>query len=93
MTRMAGARRLVTDLVREGLFRRIELSLDSIALESLGLAALVTAKTGCRNLDLMHVATARLVGACRFVSTDRRQMAAARLCGLSVVDLEKGRAR
>ena len=83
---LAGARSLLGSLVRKGQFRRVELSLDKIAAETLSLAPLVTSKTGCRTLDLMHVATAKLLGAGEFVSTDKRQIAAAAVCGLQVVN-------
>jgi hypothetical protein len=67
---------------------RISLSLDLIAQETMSLAPLVTAQTGCRTLDLMHVATAKLLTASEFVSTDKRQLQAAALCGLKGVDLD-----
>ncbi len=86
---LAGSRDLVAELVRRGRFEKIDLSLDSIAREALSLAAVVTAKTGCRTLDLMHIATAKLLGAGEFVSTDKRQIEAARLCGLKAVNLQE----
>lgn len=82
---LLGSRKLVSNLVREGRFRRIDLSLDEIAAETLSLAPLVTSKTGCRTLDLMHVATAKLLLADEFVSTDKRQIEAAKKCGLRIV--------
>ena len=85
---LAKARQLVASLVGEGRFDRIPLSLDAIARETLSLAPLVTAQTGCRTLDLMHVATAKLIVATEFVSTDKRQLQAAALCGLKTVDLD-----
>jgi len=85
---LAGAGKLVSGLIRGGQFRRIGVSLDRVASECLFLAPILTARTGCRMLDLMHVATAKLLGASEFVSTDKRQIAAARLCGLRVNDLE-----
>ncbi len=88
---LAGARGLIAELVREGRFRRIDLSLDRIASETLSLAPVITSKTGCRTLDLMHVATAKLLGSSEFVSTDKRQIDAARLCGLSAVNLDARR--
>jgi predicted nucleic acid-binding protein len=83
-----GARRLVGELIQEGRFRRVNLSLDRIATEALRLASVVTAKTGCRTLDLMHVATAKLFGVGEFVSTDKRQLVAARICGLRAINLQ-----
>lgn len=86
---LSGSRNLVVNLVRQGRFKRMDLSLDKVAAESLSLAPIVTAKTGCRTLDLMHVAAAKLLMADEFLSTDRRQIAAARMCGLKVVPVGK----
>jgi len=47
----------------------------------------VTAKTGCRTLDLIHVAIAVQWGCSIFVSADERQLAAAKAEGLRVVDV------
>lgn len=88
---LAGARGLVEGLVRKGQFQRVDLSLDKIATETLSLAPIVTSKTGCRTLDLMHVATAKLLGGSEFVSTDRRQIQAAKLCGLRTINLEESK--
>lgn len=86
---LAGARVLVVELITSGRFREIDFPLERIARESLSLAPLVTAKTGCRTLDLMHVATAKLMRAGVFISTDKRQIEAARMCGLQTVNLEE----
>jgi len=40
-------------------------------------------------MDLMHVATAGLLGCGEFVSTDQRQLKAARLAGMEGIDLSK----
>ncbi len=80
-------RELVDGLVAEGRFMKVPLSLDVIAEEALTLSPVVTARTGCRTLDLMHVATAKLLGVQEFVSTDKRQLRAADVCGLNVLDL------
>ena len=47
----------------------------------------MTAKTGCRTLDLIHVAIARQWGCSVFVSADGRQLAAARTQGLRAMDV------
>jgi len=83
---LAGARELVSDMISGGLLRRVELSMDEVAAEAFSLAALVTPKTGCRTLDLLHVASAKLLRATTFVSTDSRQNKAARLLGMKVKD-------
>lgn len=47
----------------------------------------VTALTGCRTLDLIHIALALQWGCSVFVTADERQAAAAKRQGLDVVDL------
>jgi predicted nucleic acid-binding protein len=85
---LAGARSLLAEMTAEGRFLVVDLSLDRIASETLSLAPLVTVKSGCRTLDLMHVATAKLLKSDAFVSTDRRQIKAARLCGMRTINPE-----
>lgn len=56
----------------------------------------VTIRTGCRTLDLMHIAIALQWGCPEFVSADDRQLKAAKRLGLATVDLRTlaaGRAR
>lgn len=84
---LSAARHLISDLEHRGLFRRVSLSLDKVAAETLRLAPLVTSETGCRTLDLMHISTAILLGVREFVSTDKRQLESAKLCGLQTIDL------
>lgn len=86
-------RDLVASLVKEGRFQATSLSLDVIAEEALKLSPVVTAQTGCRTLDLMHVATSKLFGAREFVSTDKRQLRAAEVCGLNILDLASWKGR
>lgn len=85
---LRGARSLVGDLIARGRFLPVDLSLDRIAQETLSLAHLVTAKTGCRTLDLMHVAAARLLRADEFASTDRRQIHAAEISGFRTITFD-----
>lgn len=47
----------------------------------------VTIPTGCRTLDLIHIAIALQWGCLEFVSADDRQLKAAKLAGLATVDL------
>jgi hypothetical protein len=86
---LATAKNLLKELTKEGKFLPVGLSLDEIAAESLRLSTAITLKTGCRTLDLMHIAAARLLGCKEFVSTDRRQLTAAKLAGLKPHDLSK----
>lgn len=78
---------LVEELLREGRFFRPALSLDDVALETLRELPAITAATGCRTLDLMHVASAKLLGWQEFVSSDQRQLQAAAKADLKVVDI------
>lgn len=43
----------------------------------------------CRTLDILHVGSAMLLGASRFVSADDRQLKLARALGLKVTDIKK----
>ncbi len=86
---LAGARELVAELVSEGLFRRVDLSLDEVSTEAFSLASIVTPKSGCRTLDLLHVASAKLLRAPTFVSADARQNKAARILGMKVKDFRQ----
>lgn len=83
---LTGARKLVGEMVAAGLYRRVDLSLDALFSEALSLASIVTPKTGCRTLDLLQVASAKLLGATTFVSTDSRQIKTARLLGMKIKD-------
>ena len=86
---LAAVKHLILEMVKQGRFVSVALSLDKIASERLRLSPSITLKTGCPTLDLMHIATARLLGCKEFVSSDQRQLKAAKLAGLRVVDLEK----
>lgn len=44
------------------------------------------AKAGSRTLDALHVAIARILGAKRFLTSDKHQAALAKLVGLSVIN-------
>ena len=86
---LATAKNLLKELTKEGKFLPVGLSLDEIAKESLQLSPLITLKTGCRTLDLMHIASAKRLGCKEFISSDRRQLKAAKLAGLKPLDLSK----
>jgi predicted nucleic acid-binding protein len=79
------ARRALADLdddIKEG---RLTL-VDALWRRTLDLAAELsmrhTAKLGTRSLDVLHVATAVVLGATHFVSYDKRQSALAKAAGL-----------
>jgi len=86
---LAAAKKLLSNLTEEGRFVSVSISLDEIATESLRLSSWITLKTGCRTLDLMHLATARLLGCKEFVSSDQRQLKAAKVAGLKAIDLSR----
>lgn len=68
-----------------GLWRTAPLEWPDIWAEARRLSAAVTMGTGSRSLDLLHVATARLLETDRFHSGDARQLAAAAEAGLQIV--------
>ena len=53
------------------------------------IGARVTVKTGCRTLDLIHVAIAVQWGCQIFLTADAKQLAAAKMAGLETVDLRE----
>lgn len=78
---------LIGDFLKQGRFFQPVLSLDDVAAEALKTLPGITGGTGCRTLDLMHVASAKLLGWREFVSTDKRQLQAAKTARLKPVDL------
>ncbi|MCK9588657.1 MAG: type II toxin-antitoxin system VapC family toxin [Terrimicrobiaceae bacterium] len=74
-------------LLSGGKFSQPGLSLDEVALDALEMMPKITAATGCRTLDLLHIVSARRLDCREFVTGDRRQAAAARACGLKVVEI------
>lgn len=78
---------LIEELLAEGRFFRPSLSLDEVAMETLRELPANTAATGCRTLDMMHVASAKVLGWREFVASDQRQLRAAAKAGLKVVEI------
>jgi predicted nucleic acid-binding protein len=81
---MKGCQKLLQELLSEGKFFRPELSMEEVMIESLEWMPKVTARTGCRTLDLLHVVSAMKLGYSEFVTTDKRQAEAATLLQLKV---------
>ena len=79
--------KLLATLLAEGKLFRPELSLDEVMLDALELMPKVTSVTGCRTLDLLHVASAMKLGYEEFVTTDKRQAGAAEALGLKCTGL------
>jgi predicted nucleic acid-binding protein len=80
-------REFLSNLLQEGRFFRPPLPWDEVMLDALEMMPTITASTGCRTLDLLHVVSARKLGFREFVTGDRRQAAAARACGLRAVGI------
>jgi predicted nucleic acid-binding protein len=84
---LAACLEMESDFLAGGHFQGLELDWGRIFLATMRLIPSVTASTGCRTLDLLHIATAQVCGASGFVTGDSRQAKAARLCGLDVVEI------
>jgi predicted nucleic acid-binding protein len=67
-------------VARGGLWHRV-------LLEALTYARIHTPTTGCRTLDVLHVATAKLLGVLDFCTFDTRQSTLAGKVGLAAVSL------
>ena len=78
---------LIADYLAEGRFIRPVLSMDDIFAEALKRLPTNTGGTGCRTLDLMHVASAKLLGFREFASTDKLQLKACKAASLTPGDL------
>jgi predicted nucleic acid-binding protein len=76
-----------SDFLSEGRFQRVDLDCGRVFHATLRMIPGATATTGCRTLDLLHIATAQLCGTSEFVTGDARQAKAARFCGLNVVEI------
>ena len=80
----ASKKRLFTDDVTHGIFAVMQVPTLSLYAKAVELSDRYSAKLGTRSLDLMHVATAVLLGAVTFLSFDERQRKAAKAEGLKV---------
>lgn len=83
----SAAQGLIGDFLRQGLFARIPLDMSAVVRDTVELVARSTSSTGCRTLDLLHIASALALGAEVFATGDSRQAKAARVCGLEVVEI------
>ena len=74
-----------------GVLRLVAVDWSRVWAEAHRLALEHAGDTGCRTLDTLHVASARVLGFGRLVTSDRRQAALAALAGLDVINpLEAG---
>jgi predicted nucleic acid-binding protein len=74
-----------------GVYDRLTVDLAAVLLESRRLSVAYTAAIGARSLDILHVATAREIGASLFVSGDGKQLALAKKAGLKCLSVAGGR--
>jgi len=80
----------VTAKMREhaqaGMLQRRVVDWPGVLMESRRVAEAFTATTGCRTLDILHIAIARQWGCTEFLSLDDRQVRAAEAAGLTAID-------
>lgn len=82
----AAALGCIEEDLRSRVLRRTAVDWPEIWTRCQTMARTETARHGTRTLDTLHVAAALNLGSSEFVSTDARQTALARSCGLTVVD-------
>jgi predicted nucleic acid-binding protein len=73
--------------VFDGVLTRQNLPWHEVNAEGLRLSRHYSAKLGTRSLDILHVATALLLGADKFITLDKRQTSLAKAVGLDVIGL------
>jgi len=78
---------LVAEDLRAGTLHRPALSWDDVLEEATTFASSHTRKVGCRSLDILHCAAARLLSATAFVTTDDRQRRLAAIIGLACPEI------
>ena len=84
---LASCLEMESDFLSEGRFQKMEMDWGRLFFDTIRMIPGATVSTGCRTLDLLHIATARQCDASEFVTGDARQAKAARFCGLNVVEI------
>ena len=85
MTRAQTERLISLYIARKAAGQYYSPQLDPIALHEVSLRLTAqTPTTGCRSLDILHVAAARMIDAQLFVTADKRQASLAEAEGLAV---------
>ncbi len=84
---VAAARALVEADLQSSVLVRASGEWKDILQEAVKLAEQHSATLGCRSLDILHCATAKVLGATEFVSTDGRQKKLAAAMGLNPLAL------
>jgi predicted nucleic acid-binding protein len=84
---LASCLEMESDFLSEGRFQKMEVDWGHLFFDTIRMIPGATVSTGCRTLDLLHIATAKQCDASEFVTGDARQAKAARFCGLNVVEI------
>jgi predicted nucleic acid-binding protein len=71
--------------IESGLLQRVPYDMERVFRVAGELSGKYTALIGCRTLDILHVAVAKVIGAKIFVTMDARQAAVATKAGLKVL--------
>jgi predicted nucleic acid-binding protein len=87
MAQVLAARSLVEADLNSGVLVAANGDWRDIFLEALKLAERHTSLLGCRSLDILHCAAAKVLAANEFISTDARQKKLAGAMGLNVVNV------
>jgi hypothetical protein len=82
---VTAARSLIEADVKAGVLISVSAEWNDIYREAVKLAELHSASLGCRSLDVLHCAAAKVLAASEFVSTDARQKSLATTMGLNLV--------
>lgn len=85
-TQATAARALIEADAKSGVLMSVSAEWDDIFREAVKLAELHSASLGCRSLDVLHCAAAKILAANEFVSTDARQKSLATAMGLNLVN-------
>ena len=85
-TEATGTLKLLEDDIRAGVLQMVAVEWNQVWKQCRSLAEAHAALTGCRTLDALHVASALVLGAREFITSDHRQSACAIRAGLSVSD-------
>ena len=89
LAQVNGCQALIQEFLSQGRFFRPEISLDEVMVDTLELMPKITAATGCRTLDLLHIASARRLECSDFITADKRQAKAARLLEMNVTEFKE----
>jgi predicted nucleic acid-binding protein len=84
---VAAARSLVEADLQTGVLKRTAGEWPEVFREAVDLAEKHGATLGCRSLDILHCAAAKIENAAEFISTDTRQKKLALAMGLNLVTL------